>query len=108
MPEQIVSAYEAEGYACYYRMYEEKQDSGQIGFVQADHPDGNYAYFFIFESNEAAAAYKRESYHPVTTLFFSSIFGDPSWYRWEVYGSIVAQYDDPDLAEPLYSLVHGN
>ena len=95
--EEIVAAYEAAGYTVSSREYDEKLDDGQIAYVQADHPNGDYIYFYIFETEKEAQAYKEVYYHPVMTSLFSVIYGRPAWPRWEVYGSIIAQYDDPDF-----------
>ena len=103
--EEIVSAYEAAGYSVWIEAYEEKLEHGEIGYIQANHPDGDYIYFTIFESEEAAKAYKEEFYHPGAMGLFSVIYGDPSWPRWEVYGNIVIQYDEPNFFEPFAELL---
>lgn len=99
--EEIVAAYEEAGYRVSSKRYDETLEYGQIGYVQAEHPDGNYIYFSFFESDEAAKAYKKEFYHPGMMGLFSAIFGNPRWPRWEVYGCMVVQYDDPDLMKPF-------
>ena len=103
--EQIVAVYEAAGYRVSSKLYDETLEHGQIGYVQADHPDGDYIYFAIFENKEAAKAYKKEFYHPAMLGLFSAIFGDPSWQRWEVYGSFVVQYDHPMFMKPFKDLL---
>ena len=103
--EEIVAAYEAAGYRVSSKLYDETLEHGQIGYVQADHPDGDYIYFAIFENKEAAKAYKKEFYHPAMLGLFSAIFGDPSWQRWEVYGNIVVQYDKPKFMKPVKDLL---
>ena len=104
-PEEIIAAYEAAGYNVSANTYDEKLEHGQIGYIQADHPDGDYIYFAIFETEEDAKANKEEFYHPGMMALFSMIFGDPSWQRWEVYGNIVVQYDEPDFMEPFEELL---
>ena len=104
--EEIVAAYEVAGYSVWTDTYEEKQEHGEIAYVQANHPDGDYIYFTVFETEEAAEAYKEEFYHPGMMGLFSVIFGDPSWPRWEVYGCVVAEYDHPDLFEPFEELLN--
>jgi len=94
---EIVAAYENAGYHVSTTTYSEMLEYGQIAYVQANHPNGNYIYFVIFETEEAAQAYKKEFYHPVMMGLFSSIFGEPSWQQWKVYGCIVVEYDDPDF-----------
>ncbi len=106
-PEDIVAAYEAAGYSVWSEYYDEKLEDGQIGYIQANHPDGDYIYFSIFETEEEAKAFKEEFYHPVTMGLFSAIFGDPSWQRWEVYENIVIQYDEPEFYEVFLDLVRG-
>lgn len=104
-PAEIVEAYEAAGYTVSAKTYDEKLEYGQIGYIQADHPDGDYIYFTIFETEEDAKAYKEEFYHPGMMGLFSAIFGDPSWQRCEVYGCIVVQYDNSDFYEPFEELL---
>ena len=104
-PEEIIAAYEAAGYNVSSKTYDEKLEYGQTGYIQADHPDGDYIYFSIFETEEDAKAYKKEFYHPGMMGLFSAIFGDPSWQRWEVYGNIVVQYDEPDFLTPFKELL---
>lgn len=106
--EEIVAAYEEAGYEVWSRAYDEKLDHGEIAYVQADHPDGDYIYFSIFENEKDAKAYKEEYYHPVMMGLFSVIFGEPSWQRWEVYGCILVQYDDSDFFDPFRELLKGN
>lgn len=93
--EEVVAAYEEAGYDVSSLVYDEKLEYGQIAYVQANHPNGDYIYFVFFETEAEAAAYKEEFYHPGMMGLFSAIFGDPSWQRWEVHGCIVAEYDDP-------------
>ena len=45
--EEIVAAYEAAGYSVWTDTYDEKLDHGEIAYVQANHPDGDYIYFSI-------------------------------------------------------------
>ena len=97
--EEVVAAYEAAGYSVWSDTYDEKLDHGEIAYVQANHPDGDYIYFCFFETEADAKAYKQEYYHPVMMGLFSVIFGDPSWQRWEVHGCIVAEYDEPEFYE---------
>lgn len=106
--EEIVAAYEAAGYSVWTDTYDEKLDYGEIAYIQANHPDGDYIYFSIFETEEEAKAYKEEFYHPVMMGLFSVIYGDPSWVRWEVYGCIVVEYDEPSFLEPFKELLKGN
>ena len=105
--ERIVEAYKEAGYEVWSREYDEPLDHGQIAYVQADHPDGNYIYFSIFATEAEAKAYKKEFYHPGMMGLFSLIFGDPSWQRWEVHGCIVVQYDEPDYFVPFDKLLKG-
>ena len=96
---EIIEAYEAAGYQVAFGEYDEAMDLGQIGYIQATYPNGDYIYFSIFESKEAAQTYKDEFYHPGMISLFSVILGDPSWPRWKVHGCIVAEYHDPDRYE---------
>ena len=105
--EEIVAAYEAAGYSVSSRVYEEPLDYGQIAYVQASHPNGDYIYFSIFETPEQAQAYKDAYYHPAMMGLFSFIFGEPSWMRWEVCGCIVAEYDEPKYFGVFQELLNG-
>ena len=104
-PEEIVAAYEGAGYSVYFDYYDEKLEEGEIGYIQANHSNGDYIYFSIFETEEDAEAFKDQFYHPGMMGLFSVIFGDPSWQRWEVYGNIVVQYDEPDFKRPFEELL---
>ena len=103
--EEIIAAYESAGYEVSSQIYNEKLDHGEIAYVQANHPDGDYIYFSIFETEEEATAYKKEFYHPVMMGLFSVIYGQPSWPRWKVYGCIVVQYDDESYFDPFEGLL---
>ena len=103
--EEIVAAYEDAGYNVWTDVYDEPLDFGEIAYVQANHSDGDYIYFSIFETPEQAKAFKKEYYHPGMMGLFSVIFGDPSWQRWEVYGCIVVQYDETEFAAPFERLL---
>ena len=105
--EEIVAAYEEAGYTVWSRVYDEKLDYGEVAYVQANHPDGDYIFFSIFETEEDAENYKKQFHHPIMMGLFSVIFGDPSWQRWEVYGCIVVQYDEPEFFKPFQELLTG-
>ena len=106
--EEIIAAYEADGYCVSSHIYDEKLEHGIIGYIRADHPDGEYIYFSLFENEADAQAYKDEFYHPVAMGLFSTIFGNPSWHRLEVYGCIIAEYDDPEFINPFKELSKAN
>lgn len=105
-PDEIISAYQDAGFSVSSGYYKETLEYGQIGYIQADHPDGDYIYFSIFASEGDAQAYKDEFYHPGAMGLFSWIFGDPSWQRWEVYGNILVEYDDPDFYGVFKALLY--
>ena len=104
-PEEIVKAYQDAGYVVWSDMYDETLDEGEIGYIQANHPDGEYIYFAIFATEKEAQAYKEEYYHPLAMGLFSAIYGEPSLVRWEVHGNIVAEYDQPEFYEVLENLL---
>jgi hypothetical protein len=106
--EEIIAAYEAKGYIVWTNAYDEKLDNGSVAYVQANHPDGDYIYFSFFETEEDAKVYKDQYYHPAMMGLFTVIFGDPSWTRWDVYGRIVVEYDEPDFIKPFEELLKGN
>ena len=105
--EEIVATYRAAGYSVWTDTYDEKLEYGEIAYVQANHPNGDYIYFAFFETEEEAQAYKDEFYHPIAMGLFSIIYGDPSWQRWKVYGCIVVEYDEPSFFEPFEELIKG-
>ena len=104
-PEEIVKAYQDAGYVVWSDMYDETLDEGEIGYIQANHPDGDYIYFTIFATEKEAQAYKEEYYHPLAMGLFSAIYGEPSLVRWEVHGNIVAEYDQPEFYEVFENLL---
>ncbi len=105
--EEIAEAYSQAGYSVWTELYDEPLEEGQIAYLQANHPDGDYIYFTFFETEEAAKAYKEEYYHPVAMGFFSVIFGDPAWQQWIVHGNMVAEYDEPAFYEVFQNLLDG-
>ena len=105
--EEIAYAYSHAGYSVWTDAYDEPLDHGQIAYLQANHPDGDYIYFSFFETEEAAKAYKEEYYHPMAMGLFSVIFGDPSWQKWIVNGNIVIEYDEPAFYEVFQDLLNG-
>ena len=106
--DEIVSAYEAAGYQVSSGYYDEKTEWGVIGYIRADHPNGDYIYFSIFDNEENAQAYKDELYHPGVMGMFSFIFGDAKWMRWEVYGKIVVEYSNSETCKPFEMLLKSN
>ena len=104
--EEIVQAYEEAGYEVWSRDYEEPGEYGEIGYVRANHPDGDYIYFSVFETPEQAEAYKREFYHPAALGLFLSVFaGEVYVPKWEVYGCFVVQYENPAYYEVFQALL---
>ena len=104
--QQIVDAYEKAGYSVFSRDYDEPLEDFEIGYIQANHPDGDYIYFAIFETPEQAKAYYEEGYHPIAMGLFLSMFAGELYIpRWEVYGCYVIQYENPDFYEPFENLL---
>ena len=93
--DEIVSAYSEAGYTVSSEVYDEPLTYGEIAYIQADHPDGGYIYFRLFETEAQAKANKDAFHHPVVIGLFSWIYGEASWLRCRVHGNIVVQYDDP-------------
>ena len=100
-----MEAYQDAGYSVWYEWYDEPVETGSIGYVQANHPNGDYIYFDFFANEEDAQACKDTYYHPGALWVFSVIYGDPSWLRCEIYGCIVVEYDDPEFMEPFRELL---
>ena len=90
--DEIIQAYEEAGYLVSTGMYDSDLDDGAIGYIKAEHPNGDYIYFTIYETVEAAQNYKDAYYHPVMLGFFSVIFGEPGWLRCHVHGDMVIEY----------------
>ena len=106
--EEIIAAYEKAGYEVWSRVYDEPMEYGLMGYIKAQHPDGDYIYFSIFETEEQAKAYKQEFYHPMAHGLFLSIFaGEVYVPKWEVYGCFVVQYENPEFFQPHEKLVKG-
>ena len=103
----IIDAYQKAGYTVWSTEYDAPLEEGEIAYVQAIRPDGDYIYFSFFESNEQAKRCKELYYHPVAMSFFALIYGEMNWPRWEVYGSIIAEYNlfDSELLEPFSELM---
>lgn len=94
--EEIIAAYEEAGYEVWSRVYDEPMEYGLMGYIKAQHPDGDYIYFSIFETEEQAKAYKQEFYHPMAQGLFLSIFaGEVYVPKCETYGCFVVQYENP-------------
>lgn len=94
--EEIIAAYEKAGYEVWSRIYDEPMEYGLMGYIKAQHPDGDYIYFSIFETEEQAKAYKQEFYHPMAHGLFLSIFaGEVYVPKCETYGCFVVQYENP-------------
>lgn len=62
--EEIVAAYDAAGYDVSSGLYDETLEYGQIGYVQAEHPDGNYIYFPFLKARTLPRLTKRNSTIP--------------------------------------------
>ena len=106
--EEIIAAYEKAGYEVWSRVYDEPMEYGLMGYIKAQHPDGDYIYFSIFETEEQAKAYKQEYYHPAMMGLFLSIFAGKIYVpRWEVYGCFVAQFENPAFYEVFQNLRKG-
>ena len=104
--DDIVEAYKKAGYTVWNSDYDRPGEFGEIAYIKAEQSNGDYIYFQFFESEEAAKEYKNEYYHPVMTSLFAAIYsGNFHYPRWELYGHIVAQYDNPDLIKPMEELL---
>ena len=103
--EEIVQSYEQAGYEVSTGMYDFTLEYGITGYIKAEHPDGDYIYFTIFESESAAEVYKDAFYHPGMLGLFSVIFGDPSWVRFQVHGNMVIQYENAEFYDIFENLL---
>jgi hypothetical protein len=104
--EEIIAAYEQAGYSVVSRDYDQPGEYGEIGFVKAGNPDGDYIYFSAFETPEQAKAYKKEHYHPMALGFFGSIFsGEIHLPKWKAYGCYVIEYENPAFLKPFEKLL---
>lgn len=104
--EDIVAAYRAAGYGVYTEAYEEPYEFGEVAYIQANHPDGDYIYIAFFETPEEARTYMQEQYHPVAMTLFLSIYAGRLFIPiWRVHGNMVVQYENPDFYEPLRDLI---
>lgn len=104
--EDIVAAYRAEGYGVYTEAYDEPYEFGEVAYIQANHPDGDYIYIAFFETPEEARTYMQEQYHPVAMTLFLSIYAGRLFIPiWRVHGNMVVQYENPDFYEPLRDLI---
>ena len=106
--EEIIAAYEKAGYEVWSRVYDKPMEYGLMGYIKAQHPDGDYIYFSIFETEEQAKAYKQEFYHPMAHGLFLSIFaGEVYVPKCETYGCFVVQYENPAFYEVFQELLKG-
>ena len=104
--EDIVAAYRAQGYSVFTDVYDEPYEFGEVAYIQANHPDGDYIYIEFFETPEEAQSYMRQLYHPITMTLFLSIYAGRLYIpKWKVYGNMVVQYENPDFYEPLRELI---
>ena len=104
--EDIVAAYRAEGYGVYTEAYDEPYEFGEVAYIQANHPDGDYIYIAFFETPEQARTYMQEQYHPIAMTLFLSIYAGRLYIpKWKVHGNMVVQYENPDFYEPLRDLI---
>ena len=106
--EEIIAAYEKAGYEVWSRIYDEPMEYGLMGYIKAQHPDGDYIYFSIFETEEQAKAYKQEFYHPMAHGLFLSLFaGEVYVPKCETYGCFVVQFENPAFYEVFQNLRKG-
>lgn len=96
--DEIIAAYSDAGYSVYSQLYDEPQEFGITGYIQANHPDGHYIYFEFFETPQMAESYKNEYYHPVMMGLFLSIYAQDIYIpKWQVHSNIVIQYENPEF-----------
>lgn len=105
--EQIIAAYEDAGYRVCSKVYDKPIEYGEVAYIRADHPNGDYIYFSVFATPEQAEAYKQELYHPTAMGLFLSIFAGEIYIpKWEVYGCYVVQYEQSVFIEPFEKLLN--
>lgn len=102
--EEIVLAYETSGFQVESGVYESKLDSGAIAYVQANHSEGDYIYFVLFENEQAASSYEKDLDHPLMKGLFSCIYSHPEWIRMKTYGCVVAEYGRTEFLKPIEEL----
>ena len=104
--DEIVTAYQEAGYSVWSDVYEKPHEFGITGYIQANHPNGDYIYFTFFETTQMAESYKNEYYHPVMMGLFLSIYAQDIYIpKWQVHGNIVAQYENPAFYEVFENLL---
>lgn len=103
--DEIIQAYEEAGYLVYTGKYDSALEHGIKGYIKAEHPDGDYIYFTVFESEAAAQAYKDAFYHPAMLGLFSVIYGEPGRLRWHVHGDMVIEYTKAEFYDIFENLL---
>ena len=103
--EQIAAVYKDAGYDVSFRNFSQKTDDGIVGYVQADHENGEFIYFAIFDSESAAEDYVStmgNSFWDDIVAFFG---GEESSVYMDSYGCIVVSYTNEDHFTPFESLL---
>ncbi len=105
--EELIRAYEAAGYHVFHsdNVYKEDGTDWECYVKVWLDDESEYAFFYFFETAEAAEARDAEREYHILIYLFSVIYGDPSWLYTETYGNIEYEYDDPKLIEPFKVLI---
>ncbi len=105
--EEVVAAYEEAGYKTFHVENEYKDDEyDDVCYVQVWLEDQyESAYFYFFDSEEAAVAMDEQREFHILIYLFTIIYGDPTWVWTKTYGNIEYEYEDPKDIKPFKELI---
>ena len=111
--DEIIAAYEAEGYSVLYHGHDGDtvyNDNGIYCSFEIRDPDDEDNYMYVhryFSEAEAKAACNERKFNPLLWLFFG-IFGEWRWLHVKCYGDIEYETFDYKMLAPMNNLIFRN
>ena len=106
--EDVIKAYEDEGYYVVHPEHKTQEDSSQLCYIKAslsEEIDSDYIYFITyFTEEQAKEATERDQYNLAIWLY-AAISGEGRWLKTGAYGKIEYSYYNSDFIKPFNKLI---
>lgn len=107
--EEIIKAYEGEGYIIEYHLHKEDMTDSDvvcsICIKDSKNSEDNVLYIDRYKDEETTTSYAKDMKYNVVMWFVSSIYGESRWLKSEQYGVIHYHTYDGKMTKPLEELM---
>ena len=106
--EDIIKAYEDEGYYVTHGAHKTQAESSQLCYIKAnltEDSDSDYIYFITCFTEEQAEETAETDKYNLAVWLYATVSGESRWLKTGTYGKIEYSYYNPKLIKPFNELI---